>query len=1169
MRPQPGQEADWIAGLSPEDFQRLALDLLRNHAEGVRPFDLPHGRTDGGFDGELVGSFGGLSGRVRVSVKGNKTFKDLKADALKDSKTHAGQPMLLVSRLRLDESQQRRLKEATGIQTEVIDGGMLASWLRDLHHLRASWWNEETALTPMSLRLAPWPEGRRSLGPWLRTECAALGALVQAVHEGKRLVLLATPPHTRGERCLWGLGRRLDRHPSGRAAWWLEAGRALPGDLVPKQREAVFFATPSSSEEEDLLDWAEGQWGRGHRCTLVLAVADFHLGEVQALYRGDPSEVGVVRLSRPADYGEVERLTRWLFDSAQVSDVTRRNFAYTWSHLPSLMEQGARRPELGVKRYSDIFDPDARSLLGRRALVAERPGLVELEQWADETSGLSRAARGKILTDAGRLGWLEVKTGFPNSSGSRWLMIHAWLVGDATALDGLLRSDPPDEALLGLAWAGRVDNIEQHLLLRLRSGGLRSALALLARLPFSTERLTGELIEAANEALEDLSPGEDRLLAEALERAARWPPLVPGAMSLALRLRERGIRDSLFSQGPSGILTWFTDPKRGISTLTALEGLGWIRDRLDELEPKIAIDAAAPWLRSAVERQEFGPGVMSFGPAGWKSDSPLVRDCWELAAEILTGLIRRRPMVEPAWEALRPIGTSPVDPQVQSPEAQVSIVRQLLHDALQSLPDTSDPYSRGLADSTLLVQVVHGPDRGFVDDALARAILAGLSRDPRVAAAVAGVATPRPIIDPDALLVAYEKGGARAVKHEYEALASDHVRLARRLVDARVDTDDLIALLTVIDGRIGPGWGPLLGMDLFRHWARLAPTVFEPVLLGDRWVEVPRDLQGPLLRQVAPIFGPRLRGRPNPQTLSPKRAGAALRIHRLLDRPDRVEADEAIRLLPALEELLEPHEVLGVMVRLAERPDPALWISLLGWLWRHLNMRRATVDPRDLQVLLARILVQPVSFAVLDALMLIPLHPEAPHRQLVLDAAVEAFKRVLEADDSSSELPSRPFEHPPLELLCTTLMTRSPALGVRLLARLPLSARRSVLKDLAREDIVAMLLACPDPLNARERIEIVDALAKRLPSYQIETLVRQSSPERGRLLLIASDAAEALRPLVDELAQGIESREERQRWLRKVQFGSLLFYKRSGPPQLAHETPGPPPSLLPVEEPDS
>jgi hypothetical protein len=873
-------------------------------------------------------------------------------------------------------------------------------------------------------------------------------------------------------------------------------------------------------------------------------------------------------LPRPITYDEVARLTRWLCSKSALTDVQRRTFAATWELRPLLLEQGARRPELGVERYLSEYNPEARRLLGLRALVAERPGLEDLEQWADETSGLSSAARGEVLTRAERTGWLQVQTGLPNSAGQRWLMIHAWLKEDATALNGLMRADPPDEALLGLAWAGRVDDIEGHLLGRLRSDELRQVLPLIGRMPASTERLTRELIEVASDGIEDLSPAEDRLLADALERAARWPALVPGAMDLALRLRERGIRDTLFSQDPSGILTWFTDPKRGISTQTALEGLRWIRDRLDELEPKIAIDAAAPWLRSAVEHGESGPGIMSFGPARWKSDSPLVRDCWELAAEILTELIRRRPTIEPAWEALRPIGTSPVDPQLQPPEAQASIFRQLLYDALQSLPDTTDSYQRGLADSTLLVQVVHGPDRGFADDRLARAILAGLSRDPRVTAAVAGVSIPRPIIDPDALLVAYEEGGAGAVKHEYEASARDHVRLARRLVEAGVDTDDLITLLKIIDGRTGPGWGPLLGMELFRQWAELAPTVFDPVLLGDRWAEVPRDLQGALLRQVAPIFGPRLRGRPNPQTLSPKRAGAELRIHRLLERPDRVEADEAIRLLPALEELLEPQEVLGVIVRLAERPDPALRISLLGWLWRHLNMRRATVDPRDLQVLLARILVQPVSFAVLDALMMIPLHPEAPHRQLVLDAAVEAFTRVLDADDSSSALPSRPFEHPPLELLCTTLMTRSPALGVRLLVRLPLSARRSVLKDLAREDIVAMLLACPDPLNARERVEIVDALAKKLPSDQMETLVRQSSPERGRVLLISANASEALKPLVDELAQGIESREERERWLRKVRFGSLLFYKRVGPPQLVPDPAEAPPGHLPPEEPD-
>jgi hypothetical protein len=280
--PRAAQEADWIEGLSPEDFQRLALDLLRNHIEGVRPYDLPHGRTDGGFDGELVGSFGGLSGRVRVSVKGNGSFAKLKRDAVKDAKDHPALPMLLVARVRLSESQQHKILDAVKDlvpDAAVIDGGTLASWLRDLPHLRASWWGQNGALRRMSALLSepPLPEGRRELGPWLRTEAMAVRGLWQAIVDRRRLVLLAASPHTRGERCLWGFGRSMDRCPRGPAVWWADPSRGRMADLEPRQRSAVVLMAPQVGEEEVVLRWAERQWRQERDCVVVLLVPDYRV----------------------------------------------------------------------------------------------------------------------------------------------------------------------------------------------------------------------------------------------------------------------------------------------------------------------------------------------------------------------------------------------------------------------------------------------------------------------------------------------------------------------------------------------------------------------------------------------------------------------------------------------------------------------------------------------------------------------------------------------------------------------------------------------------------------------------------------------------------------------------------------------------------------------------
>lgn len=1183
MHPEPtAADIEGVARRDKSTFQRLAIDLLRLTVAGgavIRGFDLGPGRKDFGFDAEIEGAFRRLSGRIRVSAKGNLAWADLRRDAADDARRHAELPLLLLAALPLDVHKIALLKKdalAAGVPAfEVVDGSTLAEWLRDAPHLERLYLRgADCALVPVEqacVRFAPRASGRAEGGPWLASEEAAADAVLARWRAGTRVVFMQYAPDTRPERCMWKVARDLAGEPCGEALTWARTdGTApMPADawMSPAfARRPHTFIAPWGAGALDLVRWwCELPEPAGGKHRILLAVPLGEEDEVRYELGVRGREVGkpeAVELKLPRDAHELDPLASWLLPNTH-SRVRREAFCEVYGLRPALMELGAQDAHLLATRGQRAF-PDAGDLgaLALVAVVGAWPPRPPIQEWMLDWLGRDVTAVDAMVHRGRHEGWLDARSDVhtPSSRASRWALVHGWKSRDTAGWSRFVRGlrTAPMEVLAvllpGLAEVEQYAEVESYLLDDLAAETWHLWGSQLATLATSSERVHERVLVLAERALKAGScPVGLQAISDIVLVTPRFPRNVVRALRVCALLRRAGHSSPYGNRTPEGIVKDIVNPHR-LPAPMARRALEWVPDafRRGEIGVEEAEALVAPWLREGVGVEESSGTSFSFGTSGWNPKNPELPGCWRAAAAVVLALLSSPGAIGRAagWRLVDSAGAEvslgPRPRDMRAPDALVAVVTDLVRDSLDHLPPAVDWSPRHEAERALL----HVTERSFIPGSLATEALSRFSRDPVFRAWELCVDRNSAFPDPDAYMRTRASAGVMAARRE-RIESSHHEEGARtlgaRLSESGCDAEELMRLLNGIATTLRASSSGWRGFDTLRAWAEKAPAVFEDVVLGPTWGHVPREVRAGLLWATAPVFAARLSGAALVRA-TPK--GAAADMARLLSSPAGTAAEEAIALLPAMELATPPNDAPATLRTLAAHPHPQVRQMLATWVYR-LVLRGEHDYPalRDVVLHLCRC---PGGLPAMEAHLMLTRRKDRQRELLLEEDLTRAFQDHVDAEPDeaawrfvvSNEYSLRP-------LIWETFM-RSPERWWRFAVdRVDEHLRFSNADDLMEgmppevepHHIADALRQFPFPLELPydRREKQVRALVGRLPDDAFTSLTRalldEGRDDDARSLVVCAGAKAALARVIAQVGARFDDEVALGDWAGRVAWG--------------------------------
>jgi hypothetical protein len=616
-----------ILGLARDKahFQRLAIDALRficDDSERIWGFDLPHGMTDAGFDGELRGRFRGLTGRIRISVKGNGRWERLRDDNREDLQRHPEHPCLLVCALALNPAQRRTLERQAEQRKlpgfAVVDAGELASALR-LHPLLATAYlgAAPTGALPLSDALERRAPRRRPgvpRDPWHIPELRALRAACKRLESGSPVVVLTMPLGSRADRMAWGLARLAERRRADTTPLWLEPAdeteaRGLGSTLDKADRRLLLLGSPALMACGGVRHVLDVVAKRSPPHQLVLCVADRHLQTLRLAVEDRGLELGdddIVRLQVPS----LEEARCFLRAHRSDRSDTDRDLAIYWyGRSPELLDHALSTPGHLTTRLRDaLTDPVARELLGRVGILGGlRLGSPEAA-WVQEAVDRDESGLARLIDNAVQNGWLKEASDFrggripgawePAARALRHAMTHAWAHGGSSPppdttpqFQALVRQLPTlDEALrkqvvTGLVEVGLGEQIDGVLCDLLSEDNLGSWLPVLPRIAGAGPRTLKEALSLCDSLLDH--PSDSPLptlggidpIAQVVSLAPLHPEHLELALSVAWKLSRGGQRSLFGNHLPGGLAAEILAPG-SLPAAQAQSGLEWLEEKL-------------------------------------------------------------------------------------------------------------------------------------------------------------------------------------------------------------------------------------------------------------------------------------------------------------------------------------------------------------------------------------------------------------------------------------------------------------------------------------------------------------------------------------------------------------------------------------------------------------
>jgi hypothetical protein len=1179
-------------------FQRLAIDALRfisNDSERIWGFDLPLGMTDAGFDGELRGSFRGLTGRVRVSVKGNTKWGGLRDDNRADLRRHREHPCLLVCALALDARQrqtlERQARELCLPGFDVVDAEQLASALR-LHPLLATAYlgSGPAGVLPLSEALerrAPRPRAGAIQDPWHIPELRALRAAWKRLERGARVVVVAMPPWSRAERVTWGLARLAERLASGRNTLWLEPAneaeaRDLGSAVWKEDQPLLLLGSPALVADQRASHVLEAVAKRVPPHQLVLCIPEYRLqalrlaAEDKGLVLPEDDIVGL----RAPSLAEARE-----FLKAHRSDLesTDRDLAIYWyGRSPALLDHALSTPEHLTTRLREFLtDPASLEVLGRIGILGGLRLGSPQAAWVQQGVGSDESGLARTIDDAVQHGWLKEVSDFrggrvqgawePAAKALRHAMAQAWArVPSGSApetrpqLQALIRQLPTldegmqQQVVAGLVEVGLGEEVDAALCDLLEMDNLGTWLQVLPRIAGAGSRTLGKALSLCRRFLDQPSESLLSMLigVDPIAGVVSLVPLHPDHLELALsvtqRLSRTGQRSLYGNRRPGGLAAEILGPGN-LPATEAQVGLECLdealRDAPDETLLEMVEAVLEEWLAQNVQSTRSTPLAFTISSGTW-NDIPPVRRCWDIGVQIAQRLldsndVRLRLC---GWRVLGKVGLAR-GPGASAaggpPEPLRELLVLLIRHGAERLGKVIEWSERRLAEDQLLGLA----ERDWVGLDLAPELLSKFSTDPLFLAWKAAVDRWGALVDPPQHARRIQEVGGTAARterleatREYRGGTLDE-DLGTLLAQYRVTSAQVLLLLQ----RVTQAWAQdqrgWRGLQFLGPLARQRPEAFEPLLFGPGWRRVPADVQRQLLFYAAPVFGQRLLGRPAPDQPSPSRAGVVLRLLSFLDDPSSVDEAEALSLLPVFEGVLEPREVPGTAYRLAAHSSPLVRAEIATWVYRFGFVQDRGLDPRDWHGMVRELTRAPAGYQTLERLCLFWQRAPVGGDPTVVELLVDAFVAHLETVDAEVLRPWFGTHSYGLRPLLKRVVERQPTLWwdlVPLLMKAPTDTFgadwASLLEGIDPEALGQALASregVPEPLTVEATA--LDRLVRALPDTvlrtQMEACIDVGDVERPRAWLSAIGPRFALVDLVLRVARSLPP-EERIRFAR-------------------------------------
>lgn len=389
----------------------------------------------------------------------------------------------------------------------------------------------------------------------------------------------------------------------------------------------------------------------------------------------------------------------------------------------------------------------------------------------------------------------------------------------------------------------------------------------------------------------------------------------------------------------------------------ATQTLVSLRGRLGEMSSPswlapLAVAIAAPWLRSA---RPVGPGtplVGRIGADGWDERDEQLQDARRAAVELLIAMTghTEQEVWRSAWRALGELWSEPTyaAPDRPMPPVVQELARDALCHAERQLSLELDWERRAVMERAALALV----RRSDCPPESAANVVRQFLTDVRYLAWRWMLGDREVVSDTDLLSRSLE-GGQDAVG-VYELLplyppASDEFEtwLAEGLAEQVTTVADLIELLVRVDD-CAERVGPQSARRMLTGWMSRSLTLFQEVLFGVSWHQVPRSLRGILLDASADVSALDLREGVSRDVQEQEANGGVLsELLRLRHQPANTPADDLRELFPRLWRLLAPEQRVALFLSAADHPDPGAREAIAGEIdgWQcHRSPRPARED---------------------------------------------------------------------------------------------------------------------------------------------------------------------------------------------------------------------------------
>jgi hypothetical protein len=922
--------------LDPQEFERLANELMLAQYPDFRPYPTTIGRNDGGWDGAQPGVYQGIEATWRLSAKklvsGEKGPKEKLRDHLrKDFERYPEQSWIVITNADLHPRDQLDLEQAfvgMVVHLKIVAFPTLNLWLEDHPYIAARY----------DLHNAVWAPGRglvREVGPghlpdgWKRAVDDVLSRL-QSADSGRIRVL--APDDASAALLLDALYHRL-RETGDRTPVALELDS--PAE-VPRLREAmhklgpgnrVFLVYPMRDDTPNLVARA---------CALAWTVG----------VAPSATQVTVPTL-------EPEAVLAWTANLAPTVPLpTRARWVYAAGGSAGLLYgawRGTADPETGWYSALQPVDQDLVVLAALREPLFDRD--------VDDLAAKAGRASLQVRAVLDRTNGLLIHEGKRYQGGAPWrvarFLQQVLSQGFPDRLERELPADPTD-ALVRLAAFGIDEGPLIRQLQRDRHADPADIVAWAAVIRRS-EQAAPLSDTLADEVAAILSLARRHRRSLDVVRLATALGTRPGQVGAAISGLAAEAREGTRVR-PDEVIKKWADPF--LYDTAHLDGVAaafaQAASRADDVHLARWVVAWAGYtLASAAEYSASAGYTVHFGSVGL--GYPVAKGRREAAGRALESMVRST-KVEVRREGWRGWKRVWADPSFGGGGTIPADVHELLLrgiDLAKSAFQSPDWQERALAERFVLglLRFDREGDGDVWRAKIASTLLSFSTEAPYLAwrltcDRVFAVVNPTE----DAAAIEKGRGWSQFAGRRFGWPGPEVVRSLAARMAVEVPTVDLaLDWLNRAADRPGDGW---FDVDVLRGWAEAAPDLFDRLLFSDGWSRVPRDLRPWLIAACRELFGAKM-ARFGPH-VDGHQLGMVALLQTLVDHPERVSADEALSVFGGIRTLV-PERQVPALWAVAAHPDDTVRRAVIG-ATADLLYREAEVSLNDLVSIVRRCL---------------------------------------------------------------------------------------------------------------------------------------------------------------------------------------------------------------------